>query len=77
FVTTTQLREATRRAASTASILLEVGPRPHLQTPLRRHSRGDGGPLLVLPTLTRNKPGTAGLDETVDRILAHGAPAKE
>ncbi|MBO0856597.1 MAG: acyltransferase domain-containing protein, partial [Nocardia sp.] len=46
FVTTTQLREATRRAASTASILLEVGPRPHLQTPLRRHSRGDGGPQL-------------------------------
>jgi acyl transferase domain-containing protein len=75
FVATTQLQQAAGRAARTESIFLEVGPRPHLQTPLRTHRRGDGERLLVLPTLTRHKPGTAALDEAVERILAHGDPA--
>ncbi|WP_067675565.1 acyltransferase domain-containing protein [Nocardia miyunensis] len=72
FVTTTLLRQAAHRAARTETIFLEVGPRPHLQTPLRTHRRPDGERILVLPTLTRHKPGTAALDEAVDRIRAHG-----
>ncbi|WP_067899140.1 acyltransferase domain-containing protein [Nocardia vaccinii] len=71
FVTTTLLRQAARRAARTQTVFLEVGPRPHLQTPLRTHRRPDGERLLVLPTLTRHKPGTAALDEAADRIRAH------
>lgn len=71
FVTTTLLRQAAERAARTETIFLEVGPRPHLQTPLRTHRRPDGERLLVLPTLTRHKPGTAALDEAADRIRAH------
>ncbi len=71
FVTTTLLRQAAERAARTERIFLEVGPRPHLQTPLRTHRRPDGERLLVLPTLTRHKPGQTALDEAADRIRAH------
>lgn len=77
FATATLLRQAAQRAAHTESIFLEVGPRPHLQTPLRTHSRSDGQRLLVLPTLTRHNPGAAALDEAVDKILAHNALSKE
>ncbi|MQY20218.1 acyltransferase domain-containing protein [Nocardia macrotermitis] len=68
FVTTTLLQQAAARAARTETVFLEVGPRPHLQTPLRTHRGPDGERLLVLPTLTRHKPGTAALDEAAERI---------
>ncbi|MDQ2586788.1 SDR family NAD(P)-dependent oxidoreductase [Saccharothrix yanglingensis] len=54
--------------------IVEVGPRPVLQTYLKRAAGEDV--LAVLPTLTRYDPGPRALRATVEAALAAGAPSR-
>ncbi|MBY8850883.1 acyltransferase domain-containing protein, partial [Saccharothrix sp. MB29] len=54
--------------------IVEVGPRPVLQTYLKRAAGEDV--LAVLPTLTRYDPGPQALRATVEAALAAGAPSR-
>ncbi|PWW63392.1 acyl transferase domain-containing protein [Actinokineospora spheciospongiae] len=50
--------------------VIEIGPKPVLQTYLKRAAKD--GVLAVLPTLTRSEPGSAALRATVESALAAG-----
>ncbi|WP_197522953.1 type I polyketide synthase [Actinokineospora pegani] len=71
------VREPVRFAAATDHLvaagfdtLIEIGPKPVLQTYLKRAARE--GVLAVLPTLTRSDPGATALRTTVESALAAG-----
>ena len=71
------VREPVRFAAATDHLvsagfdtIIEIGPKPVLQTYLKRAAKD--GVLAVLPTLTRSEPGAAALRATVESALAAG-----
>lgn len=71
------LREPVRFAAATGHLIaagfdtiIEIGPKPVLQTYLKRAAKD--GVLAVLPTLTRSEPGAAAVRATVESALAAG-----
>jgi acyl transferase domain-containing protein/NADPH:quinone reductase-like Zn-dependent oxidoreductase/acyl carrier protein len=75
------VREPVRFAAATDHLvaagfdtIVEIGPRPVLQTYLKRAVKDDV--LAVLPTLTRYDPGPQALRTTVESALAAGAPLR-
>ncbi|MFB9908937.1 SDR family NAD(P)-dependent oxidoreductase [Allokutzneria oryzae] len=73
------VREPVRFAAATDHLvdagfdtIIEIGPKPVLQTYLKRAAKDSV--LAVLPTLTRSEPGVAALRSTVESALAAGVP---
>ncbi|WP_043811027.1 type I polyketide synthase [Allokutzneria albata] len=73
------VREPVRFAAATDHLvaagfdtIIEIGPKPVLQTYVKRAAKDDV--LAVLPTLTRSEPGAVALSAALEAALAAGVP---